>query len=190
MDRPLLYIHGFASTGRSAKAGYLDAAFENVYAPTLTHIPALAVETLEQFTAALGRPLLVGSSLGGLYALYLSHRFGLPAVLVNPVTYLDVPLADVVGFNRSYFDGSRFEFTPDHLHSLSEYAVRQPNTSRLLLMVQMGDELLDHKRTLEYLSGAQVDIDPKGDHGFSGFQEKLPVIREFARSFEEPEIRA
>lgn len=185
MARPLLYIHGFASSGHSAKARLLKTACDNVYTPTVVAIPRLAVETLEQLATALDNPLLIGSSLGGYYALYLSDRLGLPAVLVNPVTYLDIPLADVVGLNRSYYDGSRFEFTREHLESLQDFRVENPVTSRLLLLVQLGDELIDHHRTLGYLQGARADVDPGGDHGYRNFRDKIPLIRQFAQSLDQ-----
>ena len=181
MTRPLLYIHGFASSAHSHKAKVLRRHFSEVYTPSLSHIPALAEETLEEFIRALPKPpLLVGSSLGGYYALYLSQRFDLPAVLVNPVVQLHVPLAQVVGMNRHYFDGSLFEFTDEHLRSLSAYQCHQPDTEKLLLMIEMGDALIDHRLTLEALPGAQTLIDPGGDHAYSGFEARIDTLRLFA----------
>jgi hypothetical protein len=186
MSPPLLYIHGFASSAHSAKAGMLREHFSEVYAPSLSHIPTLAVETLEEFIRALSRPpLLVGSSLGGYYALYLSQRFELPAVLVNPVVQLETPLAQVVGMNRHYFDGSRFEFTEEHLNSLAQYACPAPETGKLLLMVELGDELIDHRTTLAALPGAQQEVSEGGTHAYAGFEKGMDVIRAFAGRFGE-----
>ncbi len=184
MPRPILYIHGFASSGHSAKAGLLKGAFSEVYTPSLSHIPRLAMETLEQFIAALGprRPLLVGSSLGGYYALWLSQRLGLPAVLVNPVVAADIPAERVVGLRQSHVDGSRFEFTEEHYRQLADFRVENPDTSRLLLLLQLGDELLDQHKTLERLPGARALVDPGGDHGFQDFARRLEAIRAFAQA--------
>lgn len=181
MTRPLLYIHGFASSGFSFKAGVLREAFSDVYAPSLSHIPELAVQTLEEFLRALkGRPLLVGSSLGGYYAQYLAEKYDLPAVLVNPVVAETIPESGVVGLRQSYFDGSSFEFTLDHLQSLSRYRPDISNPKRFLALLQMGDRLLDHHRTLVALSGATIMKDEGGSHGFDNFAAKIPVIRDFA----------
>ncbi len=181
--RPLLYIHGFASTGRSHKATVLKHYFPRVFAPTLSHIPELAVETLREFVAVFSEPpLLVGSSLGGYYALHLSETLGLPAVLVNPVVHLKLPAGRLLGLNRNYFDGSQFEFTEAHLNSLKQFDARNPDQSRLLLLLQMGDELLDHTRTIDALPHAERVVDPDGDHGFSGFETKIPAIRTFLES--------
>lgn len=181
MNRPLLYIHGFASSAHSGKAQVLRRHFDPVYAPSLSDIPTLAVETLEEFIRALPvDPLLVGSSLGGYYALYLSQHLGLPAVLINPVVQLAAPLDQVLGMNRHYYDGSHFEFTAGHLESLKQYACPKPSTNKLLLMVQLGDELIDHRATIAFLPGAQLEVEEGGTHAYENFEEKVERIRRFA----------
>jgi len=183
---PLLYIHGFASSAHSHKAAVLRRHFDEVYTPSLSDIPTLAVETLSEFICALPcAPLLIGSSLGGYYALYLSQQFSLPAILINPVVNLQYPLSQVVGMNRHYYDGSRFEFTEEHLHSLANYASPSPRTERLMVMVEMGDELIDHRATLAALSGAREVITEGGTHAYSGFEEKLETIRAFAQEVDD-----
>lgn len=179
---PLLYIHGFASSGHSHKAQILRQHFAEVYAPSLSHIPQLAVETLEQFVDALDRtPLLLGSSLGGFYALYLSQRLSLPAILINPVVRLTPGIEQLAGLQRHYFDGSRFEFTGEHLQALHRYQCPAPRSDRLLLMLQMGDEVLDHHQTLQQLPGTQQLIEVGGDHSFRGFENHIETIRRFAQ---------
>jgi predicted esterase YcpF (UPF0227 family) len=180
---PLLYIHGFASSGHSHKGQLLRKHFDEVYTPSLSHIPALAMETLEQFIDAMAQPpLLLGSSLGGYYALYLSQRLSLPAVLINPVVYIRPELEQLVGMQQHYYDGSRFEFTREHLHSLHDYHCPAPRSDRLLLMVQMGDEVIDHHQTLQHLPGTQQIIEVGGDHAFQGFENHMQSIRNFARA--------
>jgi len=180
MHRPLLYIHGFASSAHSKKARVLRRNFDAVFVPSLSHIPTLAVETLAEFIRALPvPPVLIGSSLGGYYALYLSQQFKLPAVLINPVVDIQSPLAQVVGMNHHYFDGSLFEFTEEHLQSLSSYACPEPMTDKLMVMVEMGDELIDHRRTLTLLPGASHEISEGGSHAYTGFEGKIAVIKDF-----------
>lgn len=184
MTRPILYIHGFASSAHSHKATVLRQHFSEVYTPSLSHIPTLAVETLAEFVRALALPpLLIGSSLGGYYALYLSQRFNLPAVLINPVVRLTDPLSQVVGMKRHYFDGSSFEFTETHLCSLRAYHCPEPNMAKLLLMVEMGDEVIDHRITLEALSDADKVITPGGNHAYEGFEKGIETIRAFLARF-------
>lgn len=178
---PLLYIHGFASSGHSHKAELLQHHFEEVYAPSLSHVPQLALETLEQFADAMNEPpLLIGSSLGGFYALYLSQRLNLPAILINPVVKITAEMEQLLGMHHNYFDGSRFEFTEAHLQSLHDYQCPAPRSDRLLLMLQMGDEVLDHHQTLQHLPGAQQLIELGGNHSFSGFENHMQTISRFA----------
>ena len=51
--------------------------------PALHHHPRQALPELEAAVAELGRPLLVGSSLGGYYATHLAERHGLKALMVK-----------------------------------------------------------------------------------------------------------
>ncbi len=186
MTRPLLYIHGFASSAHSVKAQMLRRHFAKVCTPSLSHIPTLAVETLEEFIHALPTaPLLLGSSLGGYYALYLSQRFDLPAVLVNPVVQLHTPLEQVLGMNRHYYDGSLFEFTAGHLESLQQFACPGARTDKVLLMAQLGDELIDHRTTIDFLQGARLEVEEGGNHAYEHFESKIALIRRFAEEIDD-----
>src|SRR3990167_5062606 len=86
----ILYIHGLNSSPASLKALMLQAAMQRMglaaqfQVPDLHHHPQQAMAQLEAAVAQLGRPLLVGSSLGGYYATHLAERHGLKALLVNP----------------------------------------------------------------------------------------------------------
>lgn len=78
----LLYIHGLNSSPLSNKASQLSALMQSLglgaqlRIPALHHHPRQAIAQLEAAIAELGRPLLVGSSLGGYYATYLAERHG------------------------------------------------------------------------------------------------------------------
>ncbi|WP_312290092.1 YqiA/YcfP family alpha/beta fold hydrolase, partial [Stutzerimonas nitrititolerans] len=76
----ILYIHGLNSSPLSQKASQLSAALERIgmadrlRVPALHHHPRQALVQLEEALTELGRPLLVGSSLGGYYATHLAER--------------------------------------------------------------------------------------------------------------------
>ena len=87
----LLYIHGLNSSPRSKKASQLSTLMqtlglgEHLRVPELHHHPRQAIAQLDALITELGRPLLVGSSLGGYYATHLAERHGLKALLINQI---------------------------------------------------------------------------------------------------------
>ena len=183
----ILYIHGFASSGLGGKAKMVREYFgEKAFAPSLPYVPDLAIDTLIQIAEQAARcrePLhLIGSSLGGFYALYLAERFGLQAVLVNPSVRPWETLAAQTGHGTNYYDGARFEWTPQHVESLRKYRVSAlSHPKKILLMLQTGDEVLDYRVALEELKGTELLIEEGGDHSFRDFSRHLPRIETFLK---------
>ena len=93
----ILYIHGLNSSPASLKASQLVQAMtqmglaDSLRVPALHHHPRQAIAQLERLVVELGRPVLVGSSLGGYYATHLAERHGLPALLINPALLPHLP---------------------------------------------------------------------------------------------------
>src|SRR5215475_5210750 len=88
----LLYLHGLRSSPRSAKARRVGdwvadhAPRVTWWCPQLPASPRAAMDLLLEGTAdwPKDRMGIVGSSLGGFYAMVLGERHGCPAVLLNP----------------------------------------------------------------------------------------------------------
>ena len=126
----IIYIHGFASSGFGSKPQKFKEYFEEeIITISLPTIPNLAIDTLEQiieFSLNKEEPVyLVGSSLGGFYALYLANKYDLKAVLINPAVnpWGTLDRYEGVDFVTNYYDNSRFEFTKNHIKSLKNYEV-------------------------------------------------------------------
>jgi predicted esterase YcpF (UPF0227 family) len=181
----ILFCHGFGSSAFSKKATILKKHFgdDKVFAPSLHTIPKLAIDTLEQSVQmCLGlkeEVYVVGSSLGGYYALYLSNKYDLKAVLVNPSIYPYKTLAKNIGLNHNFFDFSDYEFVQSHIDSLKEYEVCRDDYSKILLLTQKGDEVLDYKEACDKLDGAVKDIEDGGSHSYDNFENKLSLIETF-----------
>lgn len=181
----IIYIHGFGGSGLGVKAKLSREMFkyEIVMAPSLPYVPDLAVATLRELIDKFlkkGEPVqLIGSSLGGYYALYLADLFRLKAVLVNPSIYPYKSLESSIGMVPNFYDGSSFEWNGKHIGMLRNYEVKNPNQENLLLLVQKGDELLDYREALEKLPRARAVVEEGGSHGFDNFESQRGVIEEF-----------
>lgn len=189
MTQTIVYAHGFRSSSKSRKATqlreYLRAHPPGVHflAPDLSFRPALAVAQLESAChgIAAGDLTVVGSSLGGFYAVVLAEELGCRAVLLNPSIRPFETLAEHLGEQTNLYTGEKFTFDASHvaeLNALFVPAITRPE--RYLLMVEMGDELLDHRRTIEYCAGAKQIVIEGGDHELKAFPMHIPDVVKFA----------
>ncbi|MBK1735526.1 hypothetical protein CKO15_09560 [Halorhodospira abdelmalekii] len=188
----ILYIHGFGGSGRGHKAMLLRQQLQAVgfLAPSLPTHPQLAIETLSELIECVARfePVgVIGSSLGGFYALCLSERFpSLRAVLINPALRpyetLRCALGPTGGLNLH--DGSRYEWHEGHLQALRSMAPSQYRKENLLLLTQLGDELLDAREAITALHGCEQVVEEEGSHGFDGLERHVPRIRAFLAAVE------
>ncbi len=182
----ILYIHGFGSSGFGGKATLFKEYFnDDIIMPSLSYVPALAIHTLEQLIVMLQKQgekvSLVGSSLGGFYAIYLANKYNLKAVLINPAI-VPYKTLDKIGMATNYFDLSSFEVTHEHMQALKVLDVHGiENQKNFLLLLQQGDELLDYKQAVEKLPQANRIIEEGGNHTFEGIERHFVFIEEFFR---------
>ncbi|MBF6624341.1 MAG: alpha/beta fold hydrolase [Pseudomonas stutzeri] len=183
----ILYMHGLNSSPLSRKASQLTAALERIgmaarlRVPALHHHPRQAIAQLETAIAELGRPVLVGSSLGGYYATHLAERHGLKALLINPAVTPHRRFDGYLGPQTNLYSGEVWELTQDHVAALGELEVAPPqDAERYQVWLQTGDETLDYRDALDFYRGCALRIQAGGDHGFQGFTERLPALLAFA----------
>ncbi len=184
----LIYVHGFNSSGRSAKAGQLHdwmashAPDQRFLSPDLPHRPAEALALLDNVIAgASGEQVkLVGSSLGGFYATVLSERLGVKSALINPAVRPHRLLEAALGPQRFWHSDQTYEFTRQHL---AELAAVEPtdlqHPERLFLLVETGDEVLDYRDAVAYYSGCRQKVVEGGNHSFQSFAAMIPDILAF-----------
>lgn len=185
----MLYIHGFNSAPQSHKAQLTKAYFEAKSSEFEVHIaefppePEKAIFTIKSLVSEIGEHCLagfIGSSLGGYYSLYLHACFGKPSVLINPALRPYDLLEDYIGVNENMYTGERYEVTAEHMQQLRELDRSDlADASRLFLITQTGDEVLDYSDATTLLSRAKLWIDHGGDHAFVDYERVLPSIEHF-----------
>jgi predicted esterase YcpF (UPF0227 family) len=193
----LVYLHGFRSSPRSAKAIQLGAAVAALPAairpklivPALPDRPARAMETIDAVAAGCDRSQLcfIGSSLGGFYATVAAERLGARAVLINPAVCPDEELRPHAGVQTNLHTGAAFEVTDAHFAELRAMRLaRITRPERYFLLVQTGDEVLDFRRAVAFYAGAYQLVQGGGDHAFVGFDLQLPAILRFCGCTDAP----
>ena len=182
----IIYIHGFGSSGEATKAQIFRKFFEEkqirYIAPSLSTIPDLAIKTLSELIESYQeneKVYLVGASLGGYYSMYLSDKYDLPTVLINPAIYPFETLKRALGKGINYYDNSTYEWSESHLDMLINYEIEDPQMENFFLLLQQGDELLDYEEAIEKLPEVQMGVEEGGTHGFEGIERHFGKIREF-----------
>lgn len=186
-----LVIHGFTSSSKSYKAQRLrewlaaQGREAEWLCPDLPIDPAQAISLLrdiiEQHAEQAGTPVkLVGSSLGGFYATVLSAEYDLKAVVINPAVNAGLVLRRAIGPQTAWHSEETYEFTQAHVDSLNAMDLLAPaNPDNILLLAEMGDETLDWKRAQSFYRECHQLIFRGGDHGFSRFEQVIPLIDSF-----------
>lgn len=124
--------------------------------------------------------VLIGSSLGGYYAIYLAEQIKLRAVLINPAIRPYELLCEYLGINENIYTHVRYELNEHHLHQLhSMDVVKLAHPENYFLLVQTGDELLDYYQAVKKFDRSQKLIIEGGSHGFDGFENVVDDIISF-----------
>lgn len=180
----IIYIHGFGGSGKGVKSSlfreYFKKSNRTFISPSLSYIPDLAIQTLEELIESYNEEIvLMGSSLGGYYAIYLAHKYNLKAVLINPSVYPYKSLKKVLGSAPSYYDDSSFTWLNSHVEALKKYEVVDTQDDKFMLLVQKGDETLDYQESVSKLPGSYAILEEGGSHSFENIESKVEIVSSF-----------
>ncbi len=183
----IIYIHGFGSSGKGKKAlrfkNYFKSQNIPFISPSLSYVPELAIDTLEQLIESYNEEVvLIGSSLGGFYSIYLAEKYELKSVLINPAVDSPNTLKYMLSLDsmvKNYYDDSYFELNKNHIDMLLNYRVKDIKKGEYLLLLQTGDDVLDYKDTLNKLPNAKCIVEEGGTHTFEGIERYFKKIKNF-----------
>ncbi|PSV25330.1 MULTISPECIES: esterase YqiA [unclassified Photobacterium] len=180
----LIYLHGFNSSPQSLKAQQMAQYCANhrpdikVVMPQLPSYPEEAQVYLEQLILRCKDEYkigLVGSSLGGYLCTWLSERFALAAVLINPAVKPYELLVDYLGPQQNPYSGENYVLVPQHMAQLQQLDVATLHApQRFWVLLQEGDEVLDYRQSIMKYAESKLTVEPNGDHSFVNF-ERFPA---------------
>lgn len=180
----IIYLHGFGSDGNAFKARLIRRLYPDIplYSPDLPFEPSAAIALVKKRIEETEnhRCLLIGSSLGGFYALRLNAVLNVSAVLINPtvqpVRDLQKRIEREEDFDQQLLKDWRNEYLAqmDALYHAPE-DIRNRN---MRVYLNRDDELLGYRVAQKYFAktGCELIINDTGGHVFLNFTEILPEI--------------
>jgi uncharacterized protein len=189
MRQTIVYAHGFKSSSQSRKATELAVAIRqqqraiDYHCPDLSAQPSAALMQLRSICDCVAAQMLtiVGSSVGGFYAVVLAETLGCRAVLLNPAIRAHESLALHLGPQTNLYTGEHFVLTAEDIADLSRlFVARISRPERYFLIAEMADELLDTRDAITYFAGAKQIIVEGGDHELKSFPQHIAAVLDFA----------
>lgn len=176
------YFHGYGSSPKALKADAMREILgeSNVTAPDFNvsaeEVSELFDKLIDEIKPAAEEVCIVGSSLGGLYALYISAKTNCNVILLNPALMPmvvvpkvtnNVPVTDVITAQK-----------------LSLYAYENYNSSKVSVWVT-NDQLINHEALTKpyFYKGLKeykefINAEASG-HEFTGFKD---VFKKYIKS--------
>ncbi|MBC7682097.1 MAG: esterase [Ferruginibacter sp.] len=193
----LLYLHGFRSSPRSAKARQVVARVQTQHpgvtwwCPQLPPSPQAAIALLRQGIAdwPWATMAVVGSSLGGFYANWVAEHTGCKAVLLNPAVDPARDLARYIGEQTGWQDPQeRFYFEPAFIGELQALTLHnQFPPDRCRVVIAKGDEVLDWREMAARYASAQPIVLEGGDHALTDFDAHIDGVFAFLNLLPSPQ---
>lgn len=190
-----IYIHGFNS-GRESRSGTaLEKLLgqpvlraQNDYSLPFRECMEKLLEFISTETQPDEKLCLMGTSLGGFYALQLRHQGIAKVAAWNPVLFPALQLARFTGENTRFTDGQKWIFGRDALLS---YAVAPDprvwdnfywtrldgEIPKRMIFLGDHDDVLDHEVTEEFWAGHAPIQTISSGHSIENFDHALDFLK-------------
>ncbi len=184
----ILYLHGFNSSSNSNKAQifknskFVQNSKAEVIFPDLPISPKEAIKDILILVKKCNFSIsLIGSSLGGFYATYISDIYNLRSVNINPVVpdHLE-SMKNLIGQHQNYQTTENYFFTQEMYNFLNQIKINKlKNPQNHLALIQLEDKVLDHIKTMSFYKDGHLCAETEGSHDYIGFENKIPFILDF-----------
>lgn len=180
----ILYIHGWNSYKDARKAILLKNEINSsknfeVDSITLKSHPKEAIQQLSNYIEdhkEQRKVHLIGSSLGGYYATFLSEKYNLKAAMINPAVWAYKIFKNDMGTNENLNTGEKYFIDDLWVQSLQDIFIESITGKNYLVLLQTGDQTLNYKFAKQYFEGSNIIIDEGGSHSFENLELKIPEI--------------
>tara|TARA_B100000927_G_scaffold214195_1_gene174599 strand:- start:8776 stop:9351 length:576 start_codon:yes stop_codon:yes gene_type:complete len=180
----ILYIHGWNSYKDARKAVLLKNEINpsknfEVDSITLKSHPKEAIQQLSNYIEdhkVQRKVHLIGSSLGGYYATFLSEKYNLKAAMINPAVWAYKIFKNDMGTNENLNTGEKYFIDDLWVQSLQDIFVESITGKNYLVLLQTGDQTLNYKFAKKYFEGSNIIIDEGGSHSFENLELKIPEM--------------
>ena len=118
MQKKVLYIYGYGSSPESSTCKWLKNNLPNTIVYSFEYVqsdPENSIPYLCSLVEELDIDIVIGSSLGGWYAMHIASICSLPSILINPVT--DSTLEQVVDYvldHNSHIVENLVKYSKEH----------------------------------------------------------------------------
>ena len=180
----ILYIHGWNSYKDARKAVLLKNEISSsknfeVDSITLKSHPKEAIQQLSNYIEdhkEQRKVHLIGSSLGGYYATFLSEKYNLKAAMINPAVWAYKIFKNDMGTNENLNTGEKYFIDDLWVQSLKDIFIENITVKNYLVLLQTGDQTLNYKFAKQYFEGSNIIIDEGGSHSFENLELKIPEM--------------
>jgi len=180
----ILYIHGWNSYKDARKAVLLKNEINSsknfeVDSITLKSHPKEAIQQLSNYIEdhkEQRKVHLIGSSLGGYYATFLSEKYNLKAAMINPAVWAYKIFKNDMGTNENLNTGEKYFIDDLWVQSLQDIFIESITGKNYLVLLQTGDQTLNYKFAKQYFEGSNIIIDEGGSHSFENLELKIPEM--------------
>lgn len=183
--KTILFIHGFASSSQGQKANHLKSIPKiKAIVPDLPVSPKDAIALLTDIIKKENpdKLHLLGSSLGGFYAYYLTFKFRIKSTLINPSMFPVETTRNYIGTHERWGTSEIFEWTQDHVNELQELfdeimiSLGRMNSKDVSIYLAIHDEVLNIEKIKNFFNGYSVKLIDT-DHRF-GLEEFKKLLSE------------